>query len=56
MALHAALVPSFQQMWLVLFWYRMVIDKQIGNMFKSRYLLGEVPNTFEVFFELTCRV
>ena len=56
MALHATFVLTFQQMGSVFFWYRLVIDKQISNMLKSSHLMGKIPDAFEVFFELTCRV
>lgn len=56
MALHTTFVLPFQQMGLVFFRYRQVIDKQIGYMLKSGYLSWKIPDTLEVFFELTCRM
>lgn len=56
MTLHATFVLTFQQMGTVFFWYRQVIYKQIGNIFKSFHLFRKVSDALEVFFELTCRV
>lgn len=56
MAFHTPFILTFQHVRFVFLWNRMVIYKQICDIFKSCDFFWEFLNTFEIFLKLACWV